>query len=606
MIKNLVELFSNLTKQDKRKIIFLQILTIFMSFAEVLSIMAFGPFMTLITNPDIIHTNEYINGVYNYFNFENTKSFIIFSATTLLIILSFSTILHSFTIWKIAINSNVIGSYLASRIYQFYMKKNWMFHIKNNSSYLINNLSSECGRVVHGIIQPTLNSVAKIILSLSICITIFIYNLPVALFTSFILTFCYFFIFKIVKKNLANNGKIISVKNALRFKLMSEGFGGIKETILLGRQKLFSDRFYNSSFEQAMAIGKNQAINQLPRQFMEFVSYFLVVVISIFLISFIDKDFKLVLPLLAIYAVAGLKLLPAFQHIFNSAATIKGNMSAYESLKDHILESSLLIRNKDEKFIEENISEQLVPKKNIKFENIYFRYPSTEKYILKNLNFEIKANQTIGIVGPSGSGKTTVIDLLCGLLQPSEGKITVDSENIFENTKNIRKWQNSLGLVSQSIFLSDISIKENIAFGLPKEMINDKRINEVVKVSCLDEFTNSLENGIDTVIGERGVQISGGQRQRIGIARALYHNNEILLFDEATSSLDGITEKNIMKSIYELGKERTIIIVAHRISTVKKCDLVYYLDKGNVIEKGTYSELVNKNNLFKQLAESSN
>ena len=225
---------------------------------------------------------------------------------------------------------------------------------------------------------------------------------------------------------------------------------------------------------------------------------------------------------------------------------------------------------------------------------------------VNNIDLKISDGEFTAVVGPSGSGKTTVIDLLCGLLQPTEGKIKIDGKNIFENTINIRKWQNSIGLVSQNIFLSDISIKENIAFGLPKELINNQRINEVVKVSCLDELTNGLEHGVDTVIGERGVQISGGQRQRIGIARALYHNNEILLFDEATSSLDGITEKNIMKSIYDLGKERTIIIVAHRISTVKKCDLVYYLDKGNVIEKGTYNELVNKNNLFKQLAESSN
>ena len=241
--------------------------------------------------------------------------------------------------------------------------------------------------------------------------------------------------------------------------------------------------------------------------------------------------------------------------------------------------------------------------KNIFLDNISFKYPQTPSNVLNNLSLNISAKQVIGIVGPSGSGKSTLIDVLVGLITPNKGKIIIDKLRLDE--ENIKGWQQNIGFVSQSIFLSDSSIRENIAFGLPKDLINENQIKIVCKMSHLDDVINDLPNGLDTIVGERGVQLSGGQRQRIGIARALYNEVDVLVFDEATSSLDGLTEQQVMEAIHSLGGKKTIILVAHRLATVKKCDKIFVLKDGNIDDEGTFDELEKNNSLFQELSKTS-
>jgi len=301
---------------------------------------------------------------------------------------------------------------------------------------------------------------------------------------------------------------------------------------------------------------------------------------------------------LAIYALAGFKLLPAFQSIYANLSHVRGNIASFEEISKD-LENSLKVNTNIKDFKAD--TKRLVLGKGIEFKNIIFTYPGRREIALNNLNLTIPNNKVIGIVGPSGSGKSTFIDLLLGLIEANSGEILIDDKIL--NKTNIRSWQNTIGFVPQSIYLSDGSIMENIAIGLEKDEIDKERVMRAIDQAHLKELINSYENGIDTQVGERGVQLSGGQRQRIGIARALYNDVNILVFDEATSALDGITEKLIMDAIHDFSGTKTIVMIAHRLTTVEKCDIIYFLDEGRVTDSGTYEELLNKNITFRKMAD---
>jgi len=399
-----------------------------------------------------------------------------------------------------------------------------------------------------------------------------------------------------VRSRIVRNGKSISRLQSERYQVMSEGFGGIKDILLLSRQNNFVQRFISLSEEFATASGENTALGQLPRYAIELLAYISVITLVLYLIVTYEGDLGVILPMLSVYALAGFKLLPAFQQIYSSFTLIKSHLAAYNAIRDELLKSTLL----DISGTSSNYSVKTRFNKTIKFRNITFIYPGKKEPALNSLNLEIESKQIIGLVGPSGSGKSTFTDILLGLIDPSSGQIFIDGEILSNNNK--QNWQKNLGFVPQSIFLSDATIKENIAFGISQELIDHDKITKVIKLAHIDEFLNDLPDGINTKVGERGVQLSGGQRQRIGIARALYDDSEVLVLDEATSALDGITEKNVMKAILDFSGKKTIIIIAHRLSTVKNCDQIYIMDKGKVIDFGKYDDLFNRNSIFKKMA----
>ena len=308
-----------------------------------------------------------------------------------------------------------------------------------------------------------------------------------------------------------------------------------------------------------------------------------------------NGNLGIILPILSVYALAGFKLLPALQQIYSSAAMIKGSISAFESIRDDLLNSF-----DQECGVSTQKNLHLPLKHEIRLDNVSFAYPNKTIPAINKLDMSIPVNSLVGVVGPSGAGKSTLVDIILGLIMPQTGKLVVDDTVV--TSENCRSWQNSIGFVAQSIFLSDTTIAENIAFGIEKNEIDLNKIREILNLAQLTELIDSLERGIETPVGERGIQLSGGQRQRIGIARALYHDAELLVFDEATSSLDGITEKMIMESIINLTGQKTIIIIAHRLKTVKKCDQIFFMDQGKVIDQGSYDKLLETNDRFKKMA----
>lgn len=596
MLKVIKQLFSLLTEKQLKQFYILQVLVIIMAFTELLGIASIAPFMALVGDISVLETNSVFAQLYQLSSLNNPIDFLFYAGVIVLIMLTFSTIVSMFTVWKLSIFGARIGTEIADRLYTYYMRQSWQFHASGSSAQLTKQVSTEAARISGGIVQPLMQMNAKVVLALFISISIVIYDPIVAILGLSIFSLAYFILYRLVRKKLVSNGQKLSQVATDRFRLMNEGFGGIKDVLLLNRSHDFIERFQDSGKVYARAQGTNIAISQVPRYFIELIAFGAMISLVLVLIKLHSGNLGEVLPILAVYALAAFKLLPALQQIYSSISQIKGNVAAFDAVKDDLEQSF-----ESQKVVSySSKSTPIYIKKAITLNNIEFSYPGKDRPAVNGVNMAIPVNSVVGLVGSSGSGKSTLIDLLLGLLTPQQGSLYVDDVPV--TPENKRAWQDLLGFVPQSIFLSEGSIAENIAFGLPINDIDMSQVMNAVALAHLTELVEDLPNGVNTKVGERGVQLSGGQRQRIGIARALYNRAEVLVFDEATSALDGITEKIVMDAIHEFSGKKTIIMIAHRLKTVEKCDIIYLMKQGKIVDSGTYQELIEKNLEFRQMA----
>ena len=595
MFKLLKNLFKLLSPNQRKRFYLLQFLVIVMSVFEILGVASIIPFMALVGDMNQLEQNTFIAEIYRLSGITSESQFVFLIGLCVLGLLFISMIISIFTTWGLSMFANKIGTEIADRLYTYYLQKDWLFHASGSSAQLTKKIATETMRVTGAVLVPLMQMNSKVVLSFLMSLSIFLYDPKIALIGLSIFAISYFFLFKGVRNRLNKNGIAISEVNEERFRLMNEGFGGIKDLLLLGRDSDFINRFNKSGKTLAYSQGTNAALAQAPRYFVELLAFGSMIVLILYLIASHNGNLGMILPILSVYAIGTIKLLPAFQQIYSSIAIIKANIPAFESIQKDLYDS-LHIESKSLK-LEQNY---LNPKNSISIENITFTYPNKEEPALNKLNMLIPSNSVIGIVGPSGSGKSTLIDILLCLIKPDNGHLKIDDEII--NYKNRRSWQNTIGFVAQTIFLSEGTIAENVAFGIPENQIDISQVQKVLELAHLKDFISTLDQGIHTKVGERGVQLSGGQRQRIGIARALYHNAEVLVFDEATSSLDGITEKMIMEAIHNFSGKKSIILIAHRLKTVKKCDKIFFINKGKVVDQGTYQELIESNKHFKDMA----
>lgn len=597
MIQRIRKIYSLLNNEQRKKLMILQILVVLMAFTEVVGIATIGPFMALVGDIQRLEGEGVLAQIYHSSGMHTPRQFLFWMGVTVMTALTTTSLISMFVTWRLMIYAQQIGAELSIRLYNHYMQQPWLFHSEINSSQLTNKISQETTRVTM-VIQALMLVNAKFVLALLIAIGIFLFNPIVALTGLFMFGSAYIILYRAVRNRLTTNGKSVSYNNHLRFKLMNEGFGGIKDTLLLGRQFDFTERFNRSSRDLGYAKGVTAALSQVPRFAIELIALGALIFLILYLLSAYDGNLGDILPVLSVYALAGFKLLPAFQQIYYNLAVVKGNLAAFDSLESDLVASQKTTEKKPS--LSENV---LYPSESISLENIHFTYPGKENKALDGVNIKIYKNQVIGLVGSSGSGKSTLIDILLGLIKPQKGSVMIDGAII--DSTNLRPWQNSIGFVPQSIFLADASIRENIAFGLSIEKIDDSKVIRAADLAHLSELISELPDGLDTQVGERGIQLSGGQRQRIGIARALYNDAEVLVLDEATSALDGITEKMVMDAINGFTGKKTIIMIAHRLSTVKKSDQIYILENGQVIDQGSYQELVKNNTMFKNMVEHS-
>lgn len=599
MLNTLIELYSLLAPQLKRRLIILQFFVFIMSALEVIGVLSIGPFMALVSNPDQINGEGFLAKIYFWSNAPDPKHFLIWAGAASLIALSVSTVMSMYTLRMLTIYGQLVGDHIGNQLYTHYLNQTWIFHTNHNSSYLTSKISHEASRVSTGIINPFLHLSAKFLMSIIMSIVMFLYNPMVTLIGIIVFSISYGLIYKIVKNQLSSNGINITKYQAIKFKLIAEGIGGIKDIILMGRQQRFVERFHNAGFEASIATGRNHFLSMVPRYAVELVFYGTVIVLILYLSSANKGETTDLLPALSFYALATMKLLPAFQQIYYSTAQIKASLPAYENIKKDL--NSWQTKLKLIKPLEVKLNSTFnSPKKSIELKNIKFKYIGSDNFALNDISMCIPVKKMIGIVGSSGSGKTTAIDVLMGLINPDEGHLLIDGVKL--DQLNLLYWRRKLGYVSQSIYLSDSTVRENIAFGLAKDEINEEKVLNAVNKAQLTELIAKLPYGIETIVGERGIQLSGGERQRIGIARALYNDADVLVFDEATSALDGVTEKLVMDAVHETGRDKTIVLVAHRLTTVKKCDWIYMLDKGRIIDEGTYDSLLENNKIFRSMS----
>ncbi len=574
----------------------MQFVVFFLAIVELAGIASILPFMAVVSDETIIEKNEYLLKLYDFLEMSNRIDFLVFLGGIVFVTILISNLIGLFSNYLLTKFGFELGKHISTQLFSHLLNQSYLFHVHHNSSILTNKIMKQVDRSVMGVIIPFLQVNSRFFIVIFITIGLMSINPVLSLLTGLILSVSYIIIFYFTKKILSRNSIRITKAANDSFKIINEGFGGIKEIKFLGKEDSYAKRYDGFAQEYASSATVNQVIPVVPRYLLEIIA-FGAVVISILYFLKMGEEIGHFLPMLSLFAVGGLKLMPALQQVFAGVANIKGSLDALDDIMEDI-------KGIDSKEIAE-VSQTQTEKKidlpllnSINLKEITFSYPSSKKQVLKKINISIPVNKSIAFVGPSGSGKTTLVDIFLGLLDPDSGFIEIDNQKM--TSKNKRSWQKKIGYVPQFVYLSDSTIEENIAFGVAAKDINKKQVERAAKMAHLDDFIKSLPRGYQTGVGERGVQLSGGQKQRIGIARALYNQASVLVFDEATSSLDGVTEKSVMKEINELAGHKTIIIIAHRLSTIKKCDKIFLLKEGAIYSSGTYDELKEESSFFEE------
>ncbi|WP_110969244.1 ABC transporter ATP-binding protein [Pseudomonas huaxiensis] len=595
MIKLVRELIALMSPEQRKTFLFLQFFVVLMAIAEVVGIASIGPFMALVGNIDLVQTNAVVNKVYVQSGASSPIEFLFFIGVLVLVFLAISALLSVITVWKLSYFAARTGAEIGDALYGYYLRRDFLFHSTTTSAQLTKQIATEATRITDHILQPLVQINARIIAALFVSVAIFFYSPVISLVGLLVFLVTYCSLFFAVRGRLARNGKLISKVSKERFTLMNEGFGAIKDVQLLGREDSFIHKFRESGKIFAGAYGSSNGLYNMPRYLMEFVIYSGMVGLILILLKLYEGELSAILPVLAVFGLAAFKLLPSFQQIYSGVAQVKSNVSAFDSVKKDLARARAAAAAASA-----GRADDLLLTGHVELRSVGFQYPNKPTAALNDISLAFPLKSVIGIVGPSGSGKSTLVDVLLGLISPDKGELRVGGKLV--NSENIRSWQDQLGYVPQSIFLTEGSIVENVAFGIAADVVDMAKVENAIRLAHLDEWVKGLPEGFATKIGERGVQISGGQRQRLGIARALYNDAEFLFFDEATSALDGVTEKMIMEAIEDFGRKKTIVMIAHRLNTVKNCDMIFMIEQGRVVDQGTYDHLFEHNAYFNKMA----
>lgn len=589
MFIKILNLFRFFDKKLRIKLIYTQILMLISSTFEILSIFSIGPLIQILNDPNIIYNNEeFIAKIYNYFDFASFENFLIFFVISVFCFLLFSTSILILTIYILSLFSQSLGNILRSSLFKFYISQNWLYHSRSNSSEYAEKAFQEAGRVTNNIILPILVTNSKLLTGALIIVSLTIYNPIISLICFLLFGLIYGIVFQLVKYRITDYGiKTTSLMKNL-YRIMSESFIGIKEAIIYGNQKKYYGEFHKSGNKLANVMGKVQFLASAPKYALEFIAFTIILFFILFLIYFNQTNFNENLPTLAIFVFAGYKLLPIFQAIYLGLVQIKNNIPAYDAIENELFESKNFSINKDNK------NGDIIKLKNqelLSLKNVSFSYTESTKQTIRDINIDIKKNSLNFIIGPSGSGKSTILDLILGLIYPAKGSIFIGNNQLTNETAKL--WHKNIGYVGQNIFLLDDTIKNNISFADEDNEIDEERLKKALKLSDVENFLYSLPDGVDTFVGERGLKLSGGQRQRVAIARALYLEKDFLIFDEATASLDGISEKFIIDQLRNLAKTNTVVMVTHNVKLSKNADKIYLLENGFVKASGTYEHVKN-------------
>ncbi len=587
-IKKLLDL---LTPLERRKAVLLLVMILVMALLDVIGVASIMPFMAVLVNPELVESNIILGYVYRKLGFSDHQSLLFTLGIFVFVLLLISLAFKALTIYA-HLRFTLMREYsIGKRLIEGYLHQPYSWFLDRHSADLGKTILSEVAVVIGNCVMPMMQLIAQCAVATALLLLLILIDPQLALIVGLTLTTAYTLIFKFTRRLVNRIGVERIIANRARFTAVSEAFGAFKEVKVGCLESTFIHRFSGPARTYARHQATASVIGQLPRFAMEVIAFggMLLVVLYLMVQS---GGFASAMPIIALYAFAGYRLMPALQQIYSSLTQLRFAGPALNALHKDLM--NLQLENL------KSCQEPISLKNAISLNYIRFSYPNAAQPALNNLSLTIPAKSTIGLVGTTGSGKTTLVDLILGLLEPQQGTLKVDGQVI--TVRNRRNWQRVIGYVPQQIYLADDTLAANIAFGLDTKDIDQKSVERAAKIANLHDFVvNDLPQQYLTTIGERGVRLSGGQRQRVGIARALYHNPQVLILDEATSALDNLTEQTVIEAVHNLGREITIIMIAHRLSTVKECDCIYLIDGGELLSKGTFDQLKNTCGSFRSL-----
>ena len=588
-----------LTRREKLQVGILLIAIIAMAFSQAVGVASVLPFISLVMDPEMVFSNHYLFWAYDTFNFTSVNRFIIFAGVAMFTIIILANAISAFATWLKLRFAWMNNHRLSRRLLEKYLSMPYAYFLNQNSADLSKNVLAEVRSLTNEYVIPSLTIVTRSLVAIFMLITLFWIDAVVSLIAIIVLGGAYGLLFLHINRNLKYRGQLRMQANKMRFKTVNEAFGGIKEIKVMNREPFFLQRFTKDSLKMARLQSWNAVIGQIPRFSLEAIA-FGGIIIFVLVLLLTREDARQVIPLASLFAFAGYRLMPALQDIFTSFTKMQFNMAVLDRIYDDFSskEEGSLPKN----YFKEEMPQALPFVNKITLDRVSFYYPNTTVPVIKDINLSIKRNTSVAFVGPTGAGKTTLVDIILGLLPPQQGRLLVDGVQI--DHSNIVQWQRNIGYVPQHIYLSDDTAAGNIAFGIPEDKVDQQKLEKAAGVANIHKFiVDELPYGYDTVVGERGIRLSGGQRQRIGIARALYHDPEVLVFDEATSALDGVTEELVLQAMESAAELKTLIIIAHRLTTVKNCSMVYMLDQGKIVAEGTYDQLMGSSKQFRKMAK---
>ncbi len=595
IVKKLVDL---LTPLERKHGGLLMGMILVMAFLDMLGVASILPFMAVLTNPEVVQTNDLLNTAFttsSYIGIHNPEHFLFALGVLVFVLLVTSLAFKALTTYAQTHFALMREYSISKRLVEGYLHQPYSWFLNRHSADLGKTILSEVNAVISGGIIPLMTLMAQSTVALALLILLIIVDTLLALSVGMVLGLAYAGIFAAMSGWLKRLGQARIDANKERFTAVSEAFGAAKEVKVGGLEQAYAQRFAKPAEIYAKGLATARVISQLPRFALEAIAFGGMLLVILYLMAK-SGSFATALPIIALYAFAGYRLMPALQQIYSSFTALRFAGPALDVLHQDL--KSLQVANTQQGQIN-----PLPLTQAITLNQVSYRYPNAPHAALRDIDLAIPAFSTVGFAGATGSSKTTTVDVILGLLEPQKGHLSVDGQII--TAANRREWQRSIGYVPQHIYLADDSVTANIAFGVPTKDIDQQAVERAAQIANLHKFVvNELPQGYFTAVGERGVRLSGGQRQRIGIARALYHNPQVLILDEATSALDNLTEQAVMEAMIKLGHDITIILIAHRLSTVRQCDQIYLLEGGEVRAKGTFEELTRANKQFRAMAAS--
>ena len=596
-MQSLKKILYLLTAKERKKAVLLFIMILLMALLDLMGVASILPFMTVLTNPQIVETNALYNTAFQtagMFGIKTNQEFIFALGFLVFVLLIISLAFKTLTIY-VQLRFALMREYsIGKRLIEGYLQQPYSWFLNRHSADLSKTILSEVSIVIAQGVKPMMNLMSQTVVIFFLIILLIFVDPKITFIVGFTIAGAYGLIYLLTHGFLKRIGEKRLKVNQERYTVVSEAFGAAKEVKVSGLEQFYVQQFSGPAQTFARVEGTAQVITHLPRFALEAIIFGGMMLLVLYLMRqsgvFVD-----ILPKITFFAFAGYRLMPAVQQVYRAGVQLRFIEPGLDALNNDLksLQSTILHKDKSKDVFPLN--------KDITLNHIHYKYPNASRTALNDIKLRIPVRSTVGLVGTTGSGKTTMVDIILGLLEAHKGTLKVDGQVI--NKNNHRAWQRSIGYVPQQIFLSDDTVAANIAFGTNPKYISQEAVERAAKIANLHEFvTNELPQQYQTNVGERGVRLSGGQRQRIGIARALHHNPKVLILDEATSALDNLTEQAVMDAVNNLGKKITIIMIAHRLSTVKNCDIIFLLEKGKLKAEGTFEKLIQVSDQFRKTA----